>query len=167
MPAQTMPNGLAFGPDGALFVTDSARGAIWRVGADGSAAPWLQDKLLDGDLQACPPRALLSATGANGIVLDPSGSLLVANTTRAQIVRVPIAANGSAGTPTVVHGPDCATLAGADGLALDGAGNLYVTLNWQDRVVRIAPSGPCRRWQRKRTGSTSRPASQWGATACW
>lgn len=90
LPPQTMPNGLAYGPDGALFVSDSARGSIWRIGTDGAAAPWLQHELLDGDLQACPPRQLLTAVGPNGLAFEPGGSLLVASTTRAQIVRVPV-----------------------------------------------------------------------------
>jgi sugar lactone lactonase YvrE len=141
MPPQTMPNGLAFGTDGTLFVSDSNRGTIWRIGQDGSAAPWLKDELLDADLQACPPRQLLNAVGPNGIVVEPNGSLLVANTTRAQIVRIPMSVNGSAGTPTVAHGPDCAMLAGADGMALDQGGALYVTLNWQNRLVRIDTNG--------------------------
>ena len=141
LPPQTMPNGLVYGPDGSLYVSDSARGSIWKIGADGSAASWLKDELLDADLQACPPRQLPNAVGANGIVLERDGSLLVANTTRAQIIRIPMGSGGAPGTPTVAHGPDCAMLAGADGLALDGTGALYVTLNWQDRLLRIDPSG--------------------------
>ena len=141
LPPVTMPNGLALAQDGTVYVSESARGAIWRIHPDGSAESWLKDELLDGDLEACPPRALMSPTGPNGLVIDRSGSLLVANTTRAQIVRVPVQADGSPGTLTVAYGPDCSTLAGADGMALDADGSLYVTLNWQDRVIRIDPSG--------------------------
>lgn len=144
LPATMMPNALALGPGGALFVSDSRRGSVWRIGPDGTAAPWVQHELLEGDLQACPPAALNSPVGANGLAFDAAGSLLVANTTKAQIVRVAVRPDGSAGPPEVAYGPDCQSLAGADGIAADGAGGLFVTLNWQDRLVRIAPSGDVR-----------------------
>lgn len=140
-PATTMPNALAFGPKGALFVSDSMRGSIWRIGPDGQASQWLKDELLKGDLQACPPPVVAGPVGANGLAFEASGSLLVANTTKGQIVRVPINADESPGTPAVAFGPSCQMLAGADGIALDGAGNLFVAVNLQDRLVRIGPAG--------------------------
>jgi sugar lactone lactonase YvrE len=141
LPTTTMPNALAFGPDGTLFVLDSMRGSIWSFTSSGRFSRWVQHDLLEGDLQACPPPALTGPVGANGLVYDPAGSLLVANTTKAQIVRVHVEADGSAGTPKVAYGPDCQGLAGADGLARDTSGQLYVALNWQHRVIRLDPNG--------------------------
>lgn len=56
-------------------------------------------------------------------------------------MRVPVNPDGSAGTPSLVHGPYCAALLGADGLAVDAGGALIVTLNLQNRLVRIEPGG--------------------------
>jgi hypothetical protein len=52
-------NGLAFDKQMNLYVTDSARGAIWRIPWGGSASIWLQDPVLTGD-------GSLAQLGANG-----------------------------------------------------------------------------------------------------
>jgi sugar lactone lactonase YvrE len=48
-------------------------------------------------------------------------------------------ADGSAGTPEVLAGPDCDVLGGADGLALSG-GSLYATVNALNKVVVVSPT---------------------------
>ncbi|MEU7000379.1 SMP-30/gluconolactonase/LRE family protein [Nonomuraea sp. NPDC046570] len=106
-------NALAFGPDGALYVTDSAHGAIYRV-AGGKATVWVKSPLLD-------PGA--DGVGANGIAWR-SGAFYVAVSDQAQIVRIPYGKGGRAGTPAV-HVKDT-KLAGADGVAFDVRGQLYV-----------------------------------------
>ena len=60
-----LANGLAFDKQMNLYVTDSARGAIWRIPWDGSASIWLQDPALTGD------GSLGLNLGANGIA-DPA-----------------------------------------------------------------------------------------------
>lgn len=106
-------NALAFGPDSALYVTDSAHGAIYRV-AGGKAAVWVKSPLL-------APGA--DSVGANGIAWR-SGAFYVAVSDQAQIVRIPYGKGGQAGVPAV-HVKD-AKLAGADGVAFDVRGQLYV-----------------------------------------
>ncbi|MER7503630.1 hypothetical protein AB0L05_15565 [Nonomuraea pusilla] len=105
-------NALAFGPDGALYVTDSAHGAVYRV-TGGKAAVWAKSPLLD-------PGA--DGVGANGIAWR-AGAFYVAVSDQAQIVRIPYGKGGQAGTPAV-HVKD-AKLAGADGVAFDVRGRLY------------------------------------------
>lgn len=105
-------NALAFGPDGALYVTDSTHGVIYRV-ADGKAAVWVKSSLLD-------PGA--DGVGANGVAWR-SGAFYVAVSDQAQIVRIPYGKGGKAGVPAV-HVKD-ARLAGADGVAFDVRGQLY------------------------------------------
>lgn len=51
-----------------LLVTDSLRGAIWRVTDDGTATIWLDDPLLDPD-----PDAPFLPVGVNGIAAAPNG----------------------------------------------------------------------------------------------
>jgi len=136
------PNDLVLDRAGNVYMTDSVGGAVFQAGpAGGEMERWMQHPLLASDLGACPPAHYASALGANGIVLTSAGDLLVANSTKATVVRVPVNADGSAGTPQLYAGPDCSRLKGADGMALDAAGNLYVASNSIHRIVRIAPGG--------------------------
>ncbi|MEE8603695.1 SMP-30/gluconolactonase/LRE family protein [Euzebya tangerina] len=135
-----VPNGLALGHRGALFVSDSLLGQIWRipwrerVGRDttGRAGPWLSHPLLAG----CEA----GQVGANGIAVR-RGQVYVANSERGLLLRVPIRPDGAAGTPIIVAGDeDCKggdDLYGLDGIAVDRTGTVYATLVLQNRLVRI------------------------------
>jgi hypothetical protein len=59
-----LPNGLAFDKQMNLYVTDSARGAIWRIPWGGTASIWLQATALTGD------GSLGLNLGANGIAIQ-------------------------------------------------------------------------------------------------
>ena len=102
---------------------------------------WLQHPLITGDLAACPPAHPAGALGANGILITREGDVLVDNTTKGTVVRIPVNADGSAGEPRVVAGPDCGRLKGADGMRMDAAGNLYIAANAINRIVKVAPDG--------------------------
>ena len=105
--------------------------AIWRVAlADGAAEPWHPGPL----------------DFANGMALTAAGdALYVAETWARRIVRVPIAADGSAGpAELVVETPGALP----DGVALDADGRLYVACYEPSRVLRhdprAAPAGGAR-----------------------
>jgi sugar lactone lactonase YvrE len=133
MPANTFPNGIAF-HGGAMYVTDSFGGAIYRV-RNGRARVWFQSKLLVGDLSASFP------VGANGIQFLGSYAYVV-NDQKGRLVRIPVERDGSAGAPIVLLHDDA--IVGADGIAFDVRGNLYVALNEKNELVRIGPSGGVR-----------------------
>jgi sugar lactone lactonase YvrE len=127
-------NGVAFGDGGTLYVADSIAGAVWRIPKGGSAELWVQSPLLAGDDSAPLPFPV----GANGITYR-HGIVYVTNTELASVVTIPVAADGSAGEPSVlVQDP---ALGAADGVALDVHGNLYVAVIAQSTIVRIAPDG--------------------------
>ena len=128
LPADSFPNGLAF-HDGFLYISDSSRGAIWRLPPGGSAATWLENPLL-------APKAS-TGIGANGLAFW-RGSLYVAVADSGTIVRVPLTAGRNPGTPVVVA--QAPLLRTADGIAFDVHGNLYVAVN-DNRLVRLAPDG--------------------------
>ncbi len=128
LPADSFPNGLAF-HGGYLYISDSSRGAVWRLSPGGKAASWLQDPLLAPKVS--------TGIGANGLAFW-QGSLYVAVADSGTIVRVPLTAGGNAGTPVVTA--QAPLLRTADGIAFDVQGNLYITVN-DNRLVRLAPDG--------------------------
>jgi sugar lactone lactonase YvrE len=134
LPANGVPNALAFDRTDNLYVTDSALGAVWRIQPGDEPELFVQHPLLE-------PEGCSSAPGANGVALSQR-SLLVANTCAGRIVRIPIERHGTVGEPTTLI--ERADLIGADGVALDVRGNLYVVMFGGPaggRLVRISPDG--------------------------
>lgn len=118
-----------------LFVADSG-GAIFKITADGTVTKWLADPSLSAAGANCMFGAPFPI-GGNGIFLD-NNAFYVANTNVGQIVSIPVNADGSAGTPAILAGPDCNALGGIDGIAPDGAGGLYGVINSQNELVHLA-----------------------------
>lgn len=115
-----------------ILVNETFGGTTFEVSLeDSSVSVWLDDPLLD---------AAGDEFAANGIaVLD--GDLLIANTSKGLVARVPVGEDGSAGTPEVFVEDE--SLVGADGIALRGP-QLYVAVNGQNAIRRVTPSGQIR-----------------------
>lgn len=122
------PNGIAIDPHGTLYVTDSVRGAIWRIPPDGPAALWLRDETLagTGELNALLGESPPTPLGANGVAYR-HGQLLVANSDRKQVVEIPVEHDGAPGEPVVWH-RFTRPLDFLDGIAVDIAGNAYLVV---------------------------------------
>lgn len=136
----TFPNDLLFGPQGQLFVSDSASGSLFVIEPNGNVRTWVSDPLLKGDRNFCPPAQLPINVGANGIAFDKNGtSLFVLNTDRASIIRVPIMKDGSAGKPGLFVGPDCNILNGADGVVVDNNDDsMIIAVNKLNKIVKVS-----------------------------
>jgi hypothetical protein len=86
-------NGLAFGKDGALFVADTARGAVWRVDLSKTGSvltPTGCDTTFPADA-LCLDAVFVqhpALDGADGIALDRAGNIFVAPNERNSIVVV-------------------------------------------------------------------------------
>lgn len=128
LPDSDFPNGVAV-RHGAVFVSDSVHGKIYRVDRrGGNGSVWLKSKLL------APKKAF----GANGIAFW-RGSLYVAVTDSGRIVRVPVHANGAAGHPRVVVRSK--RLHGADGITFDSRGRLYIATSSTNKLMRLNREG--------------------------
>jgi sugar lactone lactonase YvrE len=123
-----VPNAIAFDGAGNLYLTESWSATepgpgVYRIDAGGRGELWSPGPFLF----------------ANGVAVAPDGSALyVAETWSRRISRVPIVADGSAGSPEV-H----AVLPGVapDGLAFGPDGLLYIACYQPSQVMRIEPGG--------------------------
>jgi len=116
------PTGMAFGPDGDLYISSRFDGQVYRVTAEGTSRVFARDLGV-----------------ATGVAFDPEGYLYVGDR-EGTIYRVNRQGVGSA----------FATLApsvAAFHLAFDSQGNLYVTnpsMSGYDAIHRITPDGELR-----------------------
>lgn len=122
------PNWLAFDREGVLYVTDSGEwgkgeGRIWRVEPGGEARVWTTA------VAALPNGCCLAADGS---------ALIVVETNRPGLVRVPILADGSAGDPEELVRLDGTV---PDGVAVADDGSIVVACYRPDALLRATPDG--------------------------
>lgn len=136
LPQDSIPNDLVFDPQGNLYLTDSAKGQIWKIDQAGKAEVWFADPLLQGN-PTSPVAG--SPLGANGIAFDRfRRNLYVANTDYGRILRIGIRHGRAKGIEVVATS---SLLVGADGIAFDVLGSLYVAVNAADRIAVVSPFG--------------------------
>jgi sugar lactone lactonase YvrE len=130
LPPGVVPNGLAIDARGNAYIADSFGGVIWQVPAGGGEpSAWLRHAWLT-------PRPLIGRyPGANGLQLA-DGALYVAVSDRALLLRIPIAADGAAGSPEIY-----ASGLPADDFAIAADGSLYLTTHPFNSVVKLARDG--------------------------
>jgi hypothetical protein len=153
------PNGIALDKRGNVYVTDTIGGAVWRVPTRGApATKWFESPLLLGT-GAFNFGILL---GANGIAYRQN-ELVVGNTERALLLRVPINPDGSASAASILaEGRHCSRSTGSRSTCTATSG---------PASSRRAPSSRCHRPARSRpsrplpTDSTGRRASPLARTA--
>ncbi|MFJ7211065.1 SMP-30/gluconolactonase/LRE family protein [Amycolatopsis sp. NPDC098790] len=187
-------NGLAFDRSGALWVSDgvTGQGRVWRAGADGVAQeqfrvqPLVSDVIPGGigrDVRGLPPGTVtITPTGrtaadtagsqhlvANGLAFTADGTLLIADTARGALWRVPM---DRAGRPRAATGCDAAFpantlclddvsvqhpyLEGADGIVLDRAGNVWTAANERNAIVLARRDGRVTEYFRNPADATSK-----------
>jgi sugar lactone lactonase YvrE len=135
-------NAITLDHHGALYVSDSFAGAVYKVNPGGGKTLWKSDALLAP--AGFPP------FGANGVAFDRTESFLyVANTSTDRVMRIAVNADGSAGAISIFADGAAIdasmrtthALDGADGIQFDATGNLYVCANQANEIQVLSPSG--------------------------
>jgi sugar lactone lactonase YvrE len=126
----TGSNGLAFGPNGALYVSGGATGNIYVVHSDGMTGTWATGFTSNRQDQAI---------STNGLAFGPDGLLYSSNTGTGAIDRIPVNADGTAGQ--VQRFVTSTLLLGADGITFAANGDLYVAANERNAIVRVTQAG--------------------------
>ncbi|MGH1489013.1 MAG: SMP-30/gluconolactonase/LRE family protein [Acidimicrobiales bacterium] len=121
-----LPNDLTVW-DGAIYVTDSVAGAVWRIDATGTN-PWLIDPLLAGTGALVPGLPI----GANGIDVH-NGRFYVANLEGKAVISVHINHRGEPVAPRLFNTVD----GFPDGLEVDRQGRPHVVLVDSSALVRV------------------------------
>jgi sugar lactone lactonase YvrE len=131
---EPLPNGLAFGRDGSLYVPDYRQGVIWRVPVGGGRpAVWFAAPEL-----ASFPFAL------NGIRFIARESALMfvqtnSSTPAGRLYKLRVRPNGRAGKLQLFH--ETRFFDGPDDFALAASGNVYVAMAGANQLVKLSAAG--------------------------
>jgi sugar lactone lactonase YvrE len=130
-------NSLVFDRQGRLYISGGNTGNIYRVGPGGGEAEVVAK--IGTFTRAVAPDGFMQSVVANGLAFDPSGTLLVADTSRGSVWKVALGSDGSAAAPEQLAASQL--LEGIDGLTFDPAGTLWGAVNEQNQLVTISPEG--------------------------
>ncbi|GAA1922512.1 SMP-30/gluconolactonase/LRE family protein [Nocardioides marmoribigeumensis] len=140
LPSGSIPNYAAWGPTGALYVTDYAKGVIWRVPrGGGTARAWFRD-----------PRLAGNEFGTTGIVMGPARKAfyLTQQTTSAPgfdptkgyLFRLGLRADGRPGALRLLWTSGSTDL--PDGFGIGRSGRFYISLaGLTNQLAVVAPDG--------------------------
>ena len=123
-------NALTFDKAGNGYVSDSFNGVIWQIPPyGGSYSSWSAGPLLgNGAGTLTPP------FGAKGVEFNTAGNILyVADTAYHQIIQIPVNANGTAGTASIL----ITGINAPDGIMVDRNDNIWICSNQEDEIVVI------------------------------
>jgi sugar lactone lactonase YvrE len=139
-PQGSIPNYGAWGPDGALYVTDYAQAVLWRIPPGGGApVEWLRDERLNG-----------GEFGTTGIELGTDQrTLLVAvqsqaggaggNLSTGRLFTTAIQPDGKPGPLTQLW--ESRPADGPDGFGIARSGTIYISLLATNQLAAIGPDG--------------------------
>ncbi len=141
------PQAVAMGPDGSLYIADTANYRVRRVSTGGVITTFAGNgtRGFSGD---GGPATSARLDWPSGIVLDPAGNLYIADGFSHRVRKVAAGTNvittvAGNGTPGFLGDGGAATDAQLNyvtGVALDAQGNLYIADNGNNRIRRVQAS---------------------------
>ena len=140
-PTAATPNYAAWGPDGALYVTDYTEPIIWRIPpGGGTPEQWFTDPQLNGGMFGTTA-ILLEASRRSFLVgiQSEGGAATLSNPSTGRIFRLPVTGDGRPGALAQVW--ESGPADGPDGFGIARSGDIYVPLLVSDQIAELDPSG--------------------------
>jgi sugar lactone lactonase YvrE len=168
-------NGLAFDSNGNLWTGDgtTGQGRVWRIDRDGVATeafriqPMANSVGVGREARSLPPGTAQPLV-ANGVAFDHDGALIVADTARGALWRVPLDGAGNVLAPTGCDSTFTANtlcldniwvehvfLEGVDGIALDRAGSVWTAEKERNAIVVVRANGEVTEFFRNTAAATT------------
>jgi uncharacterized protein (TIGR03437 family) len=146
-----LPGGLAIGPDGSLYISDTFNQQVRRVSPNGIITAFAglgfgnTEESFGGD---GGPAAQASLFQPAGLAFDSNGNLYIADEYNHRIRKVTpagiistVAGKGDEGFAGDGQQAIAATLNHPTDVAVDAAGNLYIADQYNNRVRKVTPDG--------------------------
>ena len=140
------PNGLTFGPDGAVYYSDFGGGAVYRVDTSTNMRTRVTTSTI---------------AGADGVAFAADGSLYVDSYMTGSLIKLTLAGGMETARMTVAMG-----LGNPDGLAFDSTGGIYVSNNSGGQLYHLNADGTMRTTLRMGIGSAANIEFGAGALSC-
>ena len=124
------PDDIALDSSGWVYVSDRARGEIWRFQPDGSGGlAWWQ----------APPAEAANQPEPTGLAYDATrDAIIVSDSITNAIYRIPVTTGALAGSAEILYQPDSSDiLPGLDGLTVTADGTIYVAALALNQVARL------------------------------
>jgi len=141
-PDGSVPNYAAWGPGGALYVTDYARPTLWRIPVGGGTPrAWLNDDRLDGGPFGTTGIRLAADHSTLLVGQQSSAGMGEPNPTTGKLYTVPIRPDGSPGAMTMLW--ESRPADSPDGFAVARSGRIYVAdvSPTSNQIVVLGPRG--------------------------
>lgn len=139
--AKAIGNYAAWGPDGALYITDYGQAVIWRLPATGGTPKvWFGSKALDNSLGFGTTGLVYQASTKSFLIGQQTVGDLLANAPSGRLYALPIGTSGKPGTLKTLWTSLPADL--PDGFGIGRSGKIYVAnVGLSNQLVVLSPTG--------------------------